>query len=307
MKFGKIHDIQIIEQLKWDLPPLDEVTSAFLEKEKRASSIKLKVGAPAWNHKEWVGKIYSLKTPSSKYLYFYSRYFNTIELNTTHYRIPTLEQAKKWCAEVPDDFVFCPKVFQEISHERSGLMDSSLLKVWFEFLESLQEKCGPCLMQLPPYFDYSHKALLFKFLQNWPQEFNLALEFRHPSWFQSGRILPALTQYLQSRGIGLVITDVAGRRDVLHSSISSEFTMIRFVGNSLHMSDYERAQLWNDRLKIWDQQGLQEIIFFVHQPDDIFVPEMTEYFKNLDFFKTYFVSQDEPQIASEPVNLSFLE
>lgn len=287
MEYGKVRDRQTLDRIHWPLPPLDGRATSFLEKS-RADSTTLRMGAPAWSHKEWLGKIYPPKTPTTKFLYYYSRYFNTIELNTTHYRIPTTEQTQKWCKEVPEDFAFCPKIFQGISHERSGLIDTTLLKVWFDFLSDLKDRRGPCFLQLSPSFDYSWKAVLFKFLQNWPQEFKLAIELRHPSWFQDGVILPALTQYLQTKNIGLVITDVAGHREVLHSSISADFTMIRFIGNELHESDYMRAQFWNERLSTWSQQGLSEIYFFVHQPDDVFVPEMAEYLKNLSFFKKYY-------------------
>ena len=60
--------------------------------------------------------------------------------------------------------------------------------------------------------------------------------------------------------------------------------MTRFIGNELHQSDYTRAQLWNDRLEQWSAQGLQDVYLFVHEPDDVCVPEMTEYFKTLSFF-----------------------
>lgn len=303
MEFGKLQNLQLLDEVKWDLPSTDPLAEPFL-KQFAVQETKLRIGAPAWGHKEWVGKIYPLKTPATKYLYHYSRYFNTIELNTTHYRIPTLEQAQKWKAEVPLDFIFCPKVFQGISHEKTGLADSQLHKVWFQFMESLQTNCGPCFLQLPPHFTYEWKAVLFKFLQSWPKEFQLAIEFRHPSWFQDGKILPALTEYLQSRKIGLVILDVAGRRDLVHSSISSDFTMVRCIGNALHESDYHRATLWNNRLEVWEKQGLPNVYFFMHEPDDILLPEMMTHLKELPFFKSHF-SPSDLKIESETANLKF--
>lgn len=304
MKFGKIQDPKILDKMQWKLPTFDALTKPFLAT-LATPSTKLLLGAPAWNHKEWVGKVYPPKTRVADYLFHYSRYFNTIELNTTHYRIPTEEQTKKWCSQVPTNFVFCPKLFQGISHDRSGLLDIQLLKTWFQFLESIGSNLGPCFLQLPPSFDYSCKTLLFKFLQLWPNEFKLAIEFRHPSWFQGGVIIPALVQYLQTRRIGLVITDVAGRQDVLHSSISAEFAMVRFVGNALHASDFERAQLWNERLQGWQNQGLPEVIFLVHEPDDILVPELTTHLLNeVSFFKTYYpVTLPKFDLDKPPGNL----
>jgi uncharacterized protein YecE (DUF72 family) len=285
MEFGKVHDVSHLDLINWHLPKEDMLVPPYLQG-LGSTATRLFVGAPAWSHKEWVGKIYPAKTKAADYLYHYSRYFNTIELNTTHYGIPTPEKTQKWLEKVPENFVFCPKVYQGISHEYSGLTDSELLHNWFEFLQDLGSHCGPSFIQFPPHFDYNQKALLFKFLQLWPEKYKLALEFRHPSWFQGGVILPALTQYLQSRGIGLVITDVAGRRDVLHSSVSAPFVMVRFIGNELHASDYIRAEYWNERLTHWSKQGLKEVYFFIHEPDDVSIPEMMEFFKSLSFFKS---------------------
>lgn len=118
-------------------------------------------------------------------------------------------------------------------------------------------------------FSYRNKALLYQFLESWPLEFSLSLELRHASWFQHGVVLPALADYLAKKNIGLVITDVAGRRDVLHSSLSSYWTMIRLIGNDLDPSDAYRLDLWASRIKLWQQQGLSETFLFLHQPDDL--------------------------------------
>ena len=84
-----------------------------------------------------------------------------------------------------------------------------------------------------------------------------------------------LSEYLFQRGVGTVITDVSGRRDVLHSSVTSDFTMIRFIGNSLHASDTLRMRLWGERLKLLRNKGLSRVFLFIHEPDDILCPEMT--------------------------------
>jgi uncharacterized protein YecE (DUF72 family) len=124
-------------------------------------------------------------------------------------------------------------------------------------------------------FSYKDKMLLFRFLENWPSEFKLSLELRHPSWFQNGVILPPLSDYLNRKNIGLVITDVAGRRDVLHSSLSTDWTMIRLIGNNLHVSDEMRLGEWANRIKEWQKIGLRDCYFFLHQPDDIMTIEFS--------------------------------
>lgn len=274
MEFGKLSNI---ENVNWELPPDIDLSLSYLKKTSSpVKSTLYYLGTPAWGHKEWVGLIYPPKTKTADYLYHYSRHYQCIELNTSHYRIPSPEQTQKWVNQVSPEFLFCPKVYQEISHRQNGLLNHQMIQLWYDFLQNLGPHCGPSFLQLPPHFDYSYKAVLFQFLKQWPSEFELSIEFRHPSWFQNNQILPALTQYLQTRNIGLVITDVAGRRDVVHTSISSQYVLIRFIGNDLHPSDSTRMQSWAERFKKWSDQGLQKVFFFVHEPDDIRAPEMTQ-------------------------------
>jgi uncharacterized protein YecE (DUF72 family) len=279
MEFGKLPNV---DHVNWQIPEPDPTTVKYFA-ERRSLQCSPKemtfyFGAPAWAHPEWVGKIYPAGTPRTAFLRHYSRYFSCIELNTTHYRIPTADQARRWVAEVPKNFRFCPKIFKEISHRPRGMIDKAVLAEWWKFLESLGENAGPGFLQLPPHFDYSSKALLFAFLKQWPADFPLAIELRHSSWFTGGKVGRALTEYLMSKGIGLVITDVAGRRDVLHTSISSEFSLVRFIGNDLHRSDLVRAKAWSHVFRQWKDMGLKQLFLFIHEPDDLAVPEMTAFF-----------------------------
>jgi uncharacterized protein YecE (DUF72 family) len=272
MEFGKLANVDHVD---WSIPADSELSRRHLLGQKSNSPLRFYVGAPAWSSKDWVGVIYPPKTRASDCLHHYSRCFNAIELNTTHYRIPGAEQAAKWAQQVPEHFIFCPKIFQGISHRAQGLQDRELLGEWYNFLAALKNHAGPSFIQLPPHFGYQYKAQLFSFLKQWPAEFELALEFRHASWFQGRQILPALTEYLQSKHIGLVITDVAGRRDVLHTSISADYSLLRFIGNDLHPSDMSRIKAWSERINIWSEAGLKRMFLFLHEPTDKCVPALT--------------------------------
>lgn len=273
MEFGKIENLELI---RWGLPQNDPLTTAYLATLPKAPTT-YRLGTPTWGSRTWLGKIYPREAKSQEFLYHYARSFNCIELNTTHYNIPNAELVESWRADVTPEFRFCPKFPQLISHRPNGLKDSEAMGAWRRALENFGTHLGVTWIQFPPYFDYSCRSQLHQFLESWPSAFPLALEFRHSSWFEAGRLLPALVSYLQKKGIGLVITDVAGRRDVLHASITAPFTLIRFIGNELHPSDFSRAEEWCERLKMWSEQGLKDVYFFVHEPDDITCPELTEY------------------------------
>ncbi len=223
----------------------------------RPQGLRVHFGAPTWGNKIWLGKIYPEHLKRGEFLRAYAQFFNAVELNTTHYRIPGEDVVKDWLSQVPPGFRFCPKIHQGISHAAHGLLNRPLIGEWINFLTRLGGKCGPSFLQLPPHFDYSMKNELFVFLKSWPQVFRLSIELRHPSWFEGRRIRSALTDYLKTRGIGLVITDVAGRRDVLHSSVSDGSAMLRFVGNQLHPSDFERAEAWSKRIVLWRDLGFK--------------------------------------------------
>ncbi len=272
MEFGKL---EVVDNIDWSLPAVSSQTVQFLSQKPSTAHFDLRFGTPAWAHREWIGKIYPKGCKPSDFLSHYSRQYRSVEFNSSHYQIPTSQQTSKWLEKVPNDFLFCAKVYQGISHAQHGLQNSTLLKSWLSFLERLGSHGGPSFLQLPPFFDYKRKAELHQFLKLWPREFKLALEFRHPSWFENGSILPMLAEYLFQRGIGVVVTDVAGRRDVLHSSVTSDFLIIRFIGNGLHISDQERMQLWANRLQEYHAFGLNKVFLFIHEPSDILCPEMT--------------------------------
>lgn len=296
MEFGKLDDLSFVD---WALPKDDSGNSKRLTPN---NEFKLYFGSPAWGNKIWTGKLYPPKTKPNEFLYHYSRSFNSVELNTTHYRIPNSDGVKEWLSLVPKSFEFCPKVNKEISHARNGLLDKTTFSYWLTFLERMQGNLGPCFIQFHEMFSYSEKAQLFQFLENWPSEFKLTLELRHQSWFREGIILPALTDYLHKKNIGLVITDVAGRRDVLHSSLSTDWTMIRLIGNDLDLSDEKRLADWQERILAWKKMGLKKVYFFLHQPDDVLTVEFAQLAQEI-FEKAKFCEVPKIQMIKEQTSL----
>jgi uncharacterized protein YecE (DUF72 family) len=276
MKFGKLQDITNVD---FSLPNNPINNSKILhDLPKRTAKPAVFTGCTGWSMKEWVGRVYPKGTKSTDYLRHYVKQFNTIELNTTHYRIPNEATILKWKSTAPDDFQFCPKIPQSISHSRDlGRSTENVLR-FCDAIGGLEEKLGCSFMQLPPYFGYERLPVLEDFLKRFPTHIPLAIEVRHESWFDDLRHLDALTELCQHYNIAIVMTDVAGRRDVLHQRLTNNTAMIRFVGNGLHDTDYQRIDAWISRLIEWFEQGLDQVYFFPHQPDNLLAPEMTEYF-----------------------------
>lgn len=274
MKFGKLSDIS---QVNFTLPADPESTKTVLSSLPKAEKPILYVGCTGWGMKEWVGSVYPANTKTKDYLTHYAKQFNTIELNTTHYRIPSFDTVLKWKNESTPDFRFCPKIPQAISHSGGmGLNDGKLI-AFCEAIQQLEEKMGCCFMQLPPYFSADRIAILKTFLDQFPTHIPLAVEVRHESWFKDEGATNRLADLLAAKNCAFVLTDVAGRRDVLHQQLTNNIAMVRFVGNDLHQTDYERIDEWILRLKDWFANGITEVYFFTHEPDNIQAPKMAKY------------------------------
>ncbi len=275
MKFGKLADIS---QVDFQLPP-DAAGNreALRQSPVPEGAARLYIGCTGWSMKEWVGTAYPKGAKSKDFLKYYGQQFNTIELNTTHYRIPNTAAIEKWYRETPGDFRFCPKLPQSISHSKTLGLGAGLISTFCDAIAGLQEKLGCCFVQLPPYFGYDRMPQLQRFLEAFPTHIPLAVEARHHSWFDEPDHTDALLSLLLRHQRAAVLTDVAGRRDVLHMGLSSATTMIRFVGNGLHPSDYERTREWLSRLKQWVEYGVKEIYFFPHQPDNLLAPQMAAF------------------------------
>ncbi|KOY84903.1 hypothetical protein AD998_00925 [bacterium 336/3] len=273
MDFGKLKDISHID---FSLPTESSENKRVLA-QKYDKTLEVYVGCPIWATKEWVGKIYPSNAQSKDYLKYYAEQFNSIELNTTHYRVPDKETIEKWKEDVTEGFKFSPKFPQPISHEKKLQGVGLMVKEFCDAIAGLKEHLGVSFLQLPPFFEFKDLHILESFLNSFPKEIPLSIEFRHASWFKNDAF-EKTAQILEKHHISTVITDVAGRRDVLHQRITTDTLLIRFVGNTLHPTDYTRIDTWVEQLKNWFEQGLKTLYFFVHEPDNVLAPDLSVYF-----------------------------
>ncbi|GEO02548.1 hypothetical protein AAE02nite_02120 [Adhaeribacter aerolatus] len=299
MDFGRVDSIQAI---RFVLPPDAVGTAEVLKASNRLAYLKpeVYVGCPTWNNKPWLGSYYPAGAKAADQLELYSKQFNTIELNTTHYRIPDAATINRWRETVTPNFTFCPKLPQVISHELQLKNTETITKNFCDSLQGLEEHLGCSFLQLPPTFGPNQLDSLMRYLDSFPRGFPLALELREEDWFRQNVKSEALWVLLEAYNLATVITDVAGRRDVLHMRLTNATAFIRFVGNGLHPTDYTRIDDWVARLNTWFDWGLQKLYFFIHQPDINHAPVLISYF--LDRLKqTYGIALDKPQIILQPV------
>ena len=120
-----------------------------------------------------------------------------------------------------------------------------------------------------------------EYLRQWPREFEAAVEFRHPGWFEGGPEAERVWTAMGQLGIGAVISDTALRRDAVHMRMTAPFLLLRFGGYEGHPSDRKRLADWCDRLAAWHDQGLTSVDLLVHQPDSVHTPETCRLFAEL--------------------------
>ena len=276
MEFGSV---LFPEKVNFLMPPTHPATTRFLARQGRPAYLQPRVyiGCPTWANKIWKGKYYPAGVPDKEYLHWYSQQFNTIELNTTFYQIPPPALISKWHDQVGADFMFCPKLPQLITQNWQLPQATALSLEFYRNLQAFQEHLGTSFLQLPTTFSPSKIDELIKYLECLPKDWALALELRQESWFSQPKKLEVLFEVLEALGITSVITDVAGRRDVLHQRLTTNTAFIRFNGYGLIPSDYARIDVWVQRLAEWFNLGLEKLYFFVHQENNLDTPILINY------------------------------
>lgn len=283
MDFGFIPATQL-DQVDFLLPGEPAGNAAVLaaaksvERGHGAGKTKLYIGCPTWGRKEWIGKIYPQGTRDGNFLDHYVRQFNAVELNATHYKIYTPDEIRRWAEKAGDrPFRFCPKFPQSISHHSNLTGVETLTTAFLDGVSALGDHIGPVFLQLSDQFAPTQGRVLFDFLRTLPAGFVFFLEVRHPDWFLNARYRQAFFERLRELGIGVVITDTAGRRECAHMELTTARAFVCFVAYNLHPTDYSRVDAWVDRIRCWAGQGLQELYFFTHMRDELDCPDLVAY------------------------------
>jgi uncharacterized protein YecE (DUF72 family) len=271
MKFGSVDNP---ENIDFTLP-IDHIdTLRVLNKVKDDNLPEIYVGCAKWNKADLKG-FYPKGTKDE--LEYYSRQFNSIELNATFYRIFPADTFSGWYDKTPKNFKFFPKLNQEISHWKRLNEVSAIVEDYLNNASNLQEKLGTIFLQMHNNFAPKDFNRVVEFVERWPKEFPLAIEFRHTDWYNNETVSNQLYDLLETNNVSNVLVDTAGRRDLLHMRLTNPTAFVRYVGAN-HPSDYTRLDDWVKRLKEWQEQGVKEIDFFIHQNIEKESPLLSSYF-----------------------------
>jgi uncharacterized protein YecE (DUF72 family) len=208
----------------------------------------VRIGCSGWNYGHWRERVYPKGLPPRRWLEYYATLFDTVEVNTTFYRLPTRSAVAGWVEQTPKSFLFTVKASRYLTHiKRLTDMESGVAR-FYERIEPLVQsgKLGPVLWQLPATFRRNDERLESA-LEHLPQGRH-CFEFRHESWFEDD-----VYALLRQRGVALVIGDNPKRPFQTHE-LTADWTFIRFhYGHRGRNGNYSERELeeWKRRMAAW--------------------------------------------------------
>jgi uncharacterized protein YecE (DUF72 family) len=249
------------------------------------------LGLPAWAFPGWRGRYFDNR-PSA--LASYARVFNTVEGNTSFYRIPDADSLRRWREALAGrDFRLCFKLPREVTHEARP--DTGVLARFLSAIEELREWLGPLLVQLPARVGPASADDIARLLEALPADWPAVLEVRHPAFFsQPERLEPVLDRF----GTGRVMLDSRPLyqgdcshpevRAALHEKpdlpvLDRVYNGLAFVRLVLHPdldSNGQYLAFWARRVARWLQRG-DDVFMMIHCPNNLHCPELAQRFHEL--------------------------
>jgi uncharacterized protein YecE (DUF72 family) len=222
----------------------------------------LRLGTSSWSSEGWVGTFYPPGTPPANFLSAYAQHLDTVEVDSTFYRIPSASMVQNWRARTPPGFTFAAKFPQVITHEKVLQDCRAEVASFLRTMSLLEDRLGPLLLQFP----YLNKqafarpedflARLAPFLEELPSGFQYALEVRNKYWVNA-----RLLDILRRKRVALALIDhpwmtpvaqLVSKLDV----VTADFAYLRWLGDRKGIE--EKTQHWDrliidreDEMRIW--------------------------------------------------------
>ncbi|HVP26126.1 MAG TPA: DUF72 domain-containing protein [Candidatus Bathyarchaeia archaeon] len=207
---------------------------------------KLHMGTMGWSYPFWAENFYSKGVSSNNYLTYYSKHFDTVEIDSTFYRIPSKTTFQNWKEQTPDDFLFSAKFPQSITHKKMLINCNGEVDFFMERTSTLQNKLGPLLLQFPRTFGPKKIPRLEEFLSKLPREHRYAVEVRNREM-----LTDALYSVLRKNRVALVLT--VGSIMPETEQMNADFVYIRWEGDrskvngTLGKVEIDRT----DEIRVW--------------------------------------------------------
>jgi uncharacterized protein YecE (DUF72 family) len=219
----------------------------------------IRIGCSGWNYPHWRERVYPKGLPPKRWLEHYATLFDTVEVNSTFYRLPKVTAVQGWVEQTPPRFLFAVKASRYLTHiRRLGDLEGGVRR-FYERIDPLvrSPKLGPVLWQLPPNFKRDDERLASA-LEALPSGRH-CFEFREPSWY-----VDEVYRLLRERNAALVIAD-SPKYPFRALELTADWTFVRFHhGSRGRNGNYSERELeeWAGRIAGWRDSGADVHAYF---------------------------------------------
>lgn len=223
---------------------------------------RIRIGTSGWHYRHWRGRFYPDSLTQAEWLSWYTRYFDCVELNNTFYQLPQSATLRDWVNQTSDDFRFILKASRLITHMKKLHNSAAAVRQFYAATDTLGQKRGPVLYQLPPNWHMNLERLSTFLAQLSPRQ-PVAFEFRDHSW-ETQTVYDCLRKY----NAALCIYHLAGRESP--AVITANFVYVRLHGPAAaYEGGYHGHTLrkWARRIDRWFADGLSVYVFFNNDQD----------------------------------------
>jgi uncharacterized protein YecE (DUF72 family) len=208
----------------------------------------VRIGCSGWNYQDWRGGLYPRTVPKRQWLAAYAQRLQTVEVNSTFYRLASLSAVERWVHDTPDEFVFSVKASRYLTHVRRLTdLDRGIRRFYAPLAPIIEAgRLGPVLWQLPETFPRDDERLA-RWLDALPDGRH-TIEFRHPSWFRG-----PIFDLLHGRGVALTVGDHPDRPFQRRVATADWWYVRLHYGSRGHNGNYSQAELatWARRIAQW--------------------------------------------------------
>lgn len=204
-------------------------------------NLKFRIGTSGWAYDSWRDIFYPPRMPINQWLNYYSENFNTIEINSTFYKLQPSSVFSNWRTQVDNKFLFSVKAHRYLCFPAIwNSNDKKPFELFYNSIKSLENKLFCVLYLFLPNVRYDEKSFM-NFLNSIDKSINIAIEVRHNSWLNN-----TFYKMLSDNNISLVIND-----KLLIEKITSNFIYMR-----LHSELYDENQLrmWTNKILKYNKQ-----------------------------------------------------
>jgi uncharacterized protein YecE (DUF72 family) len=243
-----------------DLAPVEQGSSgrALFQGKPVVQAGKIRIGTSGWIYNHWRGVFYPPQLPVKRWFAFYSRHFDTVEINNTFYRLPDEQVFRAWRQQAPGGFVYAVKASRFLTHMKKLKDPAESLERILGRARRLGPHLGPILFQLPPHWQCD-AARLHAFAACLPGDLQHVLEFRDLSWCAD-----TIHDILTRAGISFCMHDSHGLR--WPQWVTGPIVYVRFHGpqGERYAGRYPRAhlRLWAERIRSLQQTGHDVYAYF---------------------------------------------